>query len=76
MRYRLAALLLAVALLFTITGCSDVVGEIAGNVADAAVKELEKQVKATLEEYKVEVVEIKSAVGKLSNVSDSELQFF
>ena len=76
MKYRLTALLIAVALVLVMTGCSDVVGEIAGNVADAAVKELEKQVKATLEEYKVEVVEIKSAVGKLNNASDSEIQFF
>ena len=76
MKCRFTALILAVVLLFTLSGCSDVVGDIASNVADAAVKELEKQIKETLEEYKVEVVEVKSAVGKLSNISDSEMQFF
>jgi hypothetical protein len=51
------------------------VGEIAGNVADAAMKELENQVKATLEKNKVNVVELKTAIGKL-NDEGSEMQFF
>jgi len=34
------------------------------------------QIKATVEEYKVSIVEIKSAIGKLNNDSDSDLQFF
>ena len=76
MKFRITALVLLLALLFTMAGCGETVGEIAGNVADAAAKELEKQVKATLEEYRVEVIEIKSAVGKLNDNSDSELQFF
>lgn len=55
-------------------GCN-AVGEIAGNVADAAMKELENQVKATLEKNKVNVVELKTAIGKL-NDEGSEMQFF
>lgn len=76
MRIRFTAVLLLLALcLSLLSGCS-VVGEIAGNVADAAMKELEAQIKSTIEEYKVDVVEIKSAVGRLNNESDSKLQFF
>ena len=76
MKIRFSAVALVLALIFTLSGCSEVAGEIAGNVANAAVQELEKQVKETLEEYKVEVIEVKSAVGKLNNDSDSELQFY
>lgn len=73
---RCVAFLLALMLTATaFTGCSETVGEIAGNVADAAMEELENQVKAKLEEYKVDVVEIKTAVGKL-NGSEGKSQFF
>ena len=76
MRIRFTAVMLILALcLSLLSGCS-VVGEIAGNVADAAMEELEAQIKSTIEEYKVDVVEIKSAVGRLNNESDSKLQFF
>ena len=76
MKIRVTAVLLVLALCVALlSGCS-VVGEIAGNVADAAMKELEAQIKSTVEEYKVDVVEVKSAVGKLNNESDSSLQFF
>ena len=76
MKYRFAVLFLIGALLMSLCGCSDVVADIAGNVADAALKELEVQIKETVAEYKVDIVEVKSAVGKLNNDSDSELQFF
>ena len=76
MKYRFTALILAVILLLTLSGCSDVVGEIAGNVADAAAKELEAQIKKTVEEYKVDVVEIKSAIGTLDPAVSSDQQFF
>ena len=76
MRHRFIALLLGLSLLLALCGCSDVVSDIAGNVADAALKELEIQIKEAVEEYKVSVVEVKSAVGKISNTSDSDLQFF
>ena len=57
------------------TGCGGTVGEIAGNVADAAMEELEKQVKATLEKNKVDVIEMKTVFGKL-NDTGSKSQFF
>jgi len=68
----LLALVMALSLF---TGCSDAVGEIAGNVADAAKAELEKQVKATLEKNKVDVIEMKTVFGKL-NEEGSKNQFF
>ena len=70
--------ILILALLMTLslfTGCSDTVSEIAGNVADAAIKELEKQVKSALEKNKVDVIEMKTVFGKL-NDEGSESQFF
>ena len=76
MKKRFAALVLTAALFLCLCGCSSIVGDIAGNVADAALEELEKQVKEAIEEYKVQVVEIKSAVGKLNDESDSDMQFF
>lgn len=76
MKSRFTVLLLIAALLISLCGCSDVVNDIAGNVADAALKELEKQIKETITEYKVDIVEIKSAVGRLNNDSESDLQFF
>ena len=69
-------ILVLVMALCLFTGCSETVGEIAGNVADAAMEELEKQVKATLEKNKVDVIEIKSTVGKLDNDFSSSQQFF
>lgn len=75
MKFRFAALVLISALLIALCGCSDVVGEIAGNVADAARTELEKQIKTTFETYKVDIVEMKTAVGKLGGESDN-IQFF
>ena len=57
------------------TGCGDTVSEIAGNVADAAIEELEKQVKSALEKNKVDVIEMKTVFGKL-NDEGSKQQFF
>jgi len=76
MKQRFILLAVIAALLLTLPACSDTVTDIAGNVADAALKELEVQIRKTAEEYKVDIVEIKSAVGKLNNDSDSDLQFF
>ena len=66
---------LVLGLLCALAVCSDVAGEIAGNVAEAAKKELENQVKETFEKYKIEILDIKTAVGKLSGDS-SDVQFF
>ena len=56
-------------------GCGETVSEIAGNVAEAAMAELENQIKATLEKNKVEVIEMKTVYGVL-NDEGSETQFF
>lgn len=72
---RFLSLVLVVALLLPgLVGCGDTVGEIAGNVADAAKAELEKQVQQLLDEYKVDVIEVKTAVGELNG--SGKLQFF
>ena len=62
-------------LLLGLAGCGDVAGEIAGNVAEAAKKELENQIKLTFEKYKIEILDMKTAVGKL-NGDSSDVQFF
>ena len=72
---KILAMLLAACMLLGVTGCA-VVGDIAGSVADAAVKELENQLKATLEKHKVEVVEVKTAFGQLNGEDEKALQFF
>ena len=72
---KVVSLVLAGLMLCGIFAGCNAVGEIAGNVADAAMKELENQVKATLEKNKVNVVELKTAIGKL-NDDGSEMQFF
>ena len=75
MKYRMTALLLILALLVTLGGCGEVVGEIAGSVADAAKQELEKQIRQTFETYQTEILDMKSAFGKL--VGDQcDIQFF
>lgn len=75
MKYKLLSLLLALVMLMGVfTGC-ETVSEIAGNVADVAKAELEKQVRAVLEEYKVDVVELKTTAGKL-NDGEGQFQFF
>ena len=72
---KVVSLVLAAFMLCGIFAGCNAVGEIAGNVADAAMKELENQVKATLDKNKVNVVELKTAIGKL-NDDGSEMQFF
>ena len=72
---KLTALILALLMIISMAGCSQIVGEIAGNVAEAAKKELENQVKLTFEKYKVDIIEFKSTAGKLSSASGNT-QFF
>lgn len=67
MKHKFFCLLLALMLLMsTLAGCG-AVSEIADNVANAAKTELENQVKAMLAEYKVDVVELKTAAGTLND---------
>ena len=76
MKFKFLSLVLAAVLLMGIfAGCGDVVSDIAGNVVQAAKEELENQIKATLEKHKVDVIELKTATGKL-NDEGSERQFF
>ena len=72
---KFTALVLALLMVFTLAGCGGVAGEIAGNVADAAKQELENQIKKTFETYKIEILDMKTTVGKL-NGSNSDIQFF
>jgi len=74
MKKRLIALLGAVLLMLSLSGCGETVGKIAGNVADAAMDELKNQITQTLEENKLTVVEMKTAFGALNG--DGEHQFF
>lgn len=75
MMRKILSLVLAAVTLLSLCGCGGTVGEIAGNVADAAMKELENQVKKVLEENKLEVVELRTAFGTL-NSDGGEYQFF
>ena len=72
---KFVAFLLALTMLVSFAGCGEVAGDIAGNVADAAKKELENQIKLTFEKYKIEILDMKSAVGKL-NGEGKDIQFF
>ena len=74
MKHKAISLLLALIMVLSLSGCGGTVGEIASNVADAAMKELEVQVKQTLEQNKLKVVEMKTVVGQLND--DSKYQFF
>ena len=72
---RITSIFLILALVLSVfAGCGEKVGEIAGNVADVARAELENQVKALLEEYKLDVVEIRTTAGELNG--SGKLQFF
>ena len=75
MKRRFLSLLLAMTLALSLLGCGGTVGEIAGNVADAAMDKLKSEVARVLEENKLEVVELKTAFGKL-NDEGSKYQFF
>ena len=72
MKRIIALLSAAVLCLGLFTGCSETTGKIASSVAEAARKELEVQVKAALEEHKLEVIEIKTAFGKLNDTADNQ----
>lgn len=65
---RVFAAVLAMAML--LSGCQKV-KQIAGSVAKAAQEELESQVRETLEEYKLEMVEMKTVAGKLNDNGES-----
>ncbi|MBR6595665.1 MAG: hypothetical protein IKK72_03715 [Oscillospiraceae bacterium] len=74
MKRSLFALLLIAVIVFSIRGCGKL-GQIFGKVTNAAVKELKNQVQQLLEDKQLDVVEIKTAYGKL-NEEGSKYQFF
>lgn len=74
MKRSLFALLLIAVIVFSIRGCGKL-GQIFGKVTNAAVKELKNQVQELLEDKQLDVVEIKTAYGKL-NEEGSKYQFF
>lgn len=75
MKRKIFSLLLIAAMLLSLCGCNDTVSQIADSVVDAAVEELKTQVTRVLEENKLEVVELKTAFGKL-NDEGGEYQLF
>ena len=75
MKHRILSLILAAALMLSLCGCGGTVGDIADSVKDAAMKELQNQVTQLLERNKLEVVELKTAVGQL-NDNGGKYQFF
>ena len=75
MRKSISLILIVALLACLFSGCGEKVNEIADSVKQAAMDELEAQVKATLEEHKLKVIELKTGFGKL-NDNGGELQFF
>ena len=75
MKRKLLALFLAVLMTVSLCGCGGTAGDIADSVMEAAMKELKNQVSQLLEKNKLEVVEIKTAFGKL-NDDGGKYQFF
>ena len=69
------SLLMAVLLTLSLCACGETAGQIADSVMDAAMNELKAQVKQLLEQNKLEVVEIKTAFGKI-NDDGGKFQFF
>ena len=75
MKRRIFALFLSAVMMLSLCGCGGTAGQIADSVMDAAMTELKNQVQQLLEANKLEVVEMKTAFGKL-NDSGSNFQFF
>ena len=75
MKRKFLCLFLAVFMTLSLCACGGTAGQIADSVMDAAMKELKNQVKTLLEQNKLEVVEIKTAFGKL-NDEGGKYQFF
>lgn len=71
---KMIAVLLAISCAVGLFAGCGAIGDVADEVLAAAKTELEKQIKAKVEEYKVEVVETKTAVGKIND--DGKYQFY
>ena len=66
MRKIIAFALIAACIMGLFAGCGDVVSEVADSVLTAAKAELEKQIQAKVQEYKVTVLETKTVFGDLN----------
>ena len=75
MKRRFLCLFLAVLMTASLCACGGTAEQIADSVMDAAMTELKNQVKSLLEQNKLEVVEIKTAFGKI-NDEGGKFQFF
>ena len=75
MKRKLLCLFLAVFMTLSLCACGGTAGQIADSVMEAAATELKNQVRQLLEQNKLEVVEIKTAFGKL-NDDGGKVQFF
>ena len=71
---KILSVILLICVMLSLCSCA-VVQDAAGEVMAAAQKELESQVQKVLDEYKVEMVEVKTTFGKL-NDEGSKWQFF
>ncbi len=69
-----AFVLMLACLMGCFAGCGDAVSDITDSVLSAAKTELENQVKAKIQEYKVEVVETKTVFGQLND--EGKHQFY
>lgn len=74
-RKMIALILVAACLAGIAAGCGEIASDITANVLEAAKAELENQVKTKIQEYKVTVVETKTAVGDI-NDAEAQHQFF
>lgn len=73
---RILTFILAIVLICTVfTGCNKV-NEIADSAVQAAKAELEKQIQDKIREHKVELIELKTAVGNLNSDNKLAVQFF
>ena len=75
MKRKILCLFLAVLMTLSLCACGGTAGQIADSVMEAAMTELKNQVKQLLEQNKLEVVEIKTAFGKI-NDDGGKFQFF
>ena len=72
---KLICIFLALVLVAALAGCNGTAGEIADKVAQAAMEELKVQLQASFEKNKIEVLQVKSALGKL-NDEGGKLQLY
>ena len=75
MKRMICLLLAAVCLMGLLAGCNGVVADVADNVLSAAKDELMAQIQEKVEQYKVTVKEMKSAVGTI-NDEGGKYQFY